>query len=530
MAQKIDAVALRDAILDGDEIAVFDVREEGVFGQSHLLRSISVPLSRFEFLYPKFAPRPSVRVILMDANDGLAARAADILAAAGYSDISILQGGVDGWGAAGFELFSGVNVPSKVFGEHVEHHCGTPNISAQELKAKLDAGENMVILDSRPKDEYHRMNIPTGIDSPGAELAYHVRDLAPDPDTLVVVNCAGRTRSIIGAQSLINAGTPNKVMALTNGTMGWHLAGFELENGATRKYDVVSDAALDWSRDAAKNVAEKYGVRKISAEDLARWREESGDRSLYTLDVRSPEEFAAGTAEGFQSAPGGQLVQATDVYVGTYNARIVLGDDTGVRATMTASWLVQMGWPEVFILDGDITTLPKAQSSRPASPKELASISVNSVSPAELKAWGDDVVVLDVGESLSFRDGHIPGAWWIIRARLKDDLAETPSASRYVVTSADGVLAKFAAAELKSLTDAAVFVLEGGDEAWTSAGEATATGWENLASAREDIFYKPYDREGSPEEAMQQYLTWEIALVEQIKRDGTLTFPHFDPV
>src|SRR3546814_14009942 len=93
-------------------------------------------------------------------------------------------------------------------------------------------------------DEYHKMNIPGGIDVPGAELVYRVRDLAPDPDTLVVVNCAGRTRSIIGCQSLINADLPNKVMALRNGTMGWHLAGLDVERGAQRQCGPVSDEAL----------------------------------------------------------------------------------------------------------------------------------------------------------------------------------------------------------------------------------------------------------------------------------------------
>lgn len=529
MPKTIDAAALRDAILDDDEIAVLDVREEGVFGQRHLLRSINAPLSRFELLYAKFAPRPSVRVVLMDDNDGLALRARGILAAAGYSDVALLEGGVQGWGDAGFELFSGLNVPSKVFGEHVEHHCGTPNISAEDLRAKLDSGENMVILDSRPMDEYHRMNIPSGIDSPGAELAYHVRDLAPDPNTLVVVNCAGRTRSIIGAQSLINAGTPNKVMALTNGTMGWHLAGFELENGSTRTYDQTSDDALDWSRAAASRVARKYGVKTVNAETVAQWRKETDQRTLYFLDVRSPEEFTAGHAEGFQSAPGGQLVQATDVYVGTYNARIVVGDDTGVRATMTAHWLIQMGWPDVFVLDGDVTTLPPASNAAAFTPRELAAIRVDAVSSDELGQGGDGTVILDVSDSLSYRDGHAPGAWWIIRARMKDDIAAVPAASRYVVTSRDGILAQLAAADLQALTDKPVAVLDGGNEAWVAAGLTMAEGYENLASAREDIFYKPYDREGSPEEAMQQYLTWEIALVEQIKRDGTLVFPHFDP-
>ena len=68
---------------------------------------------------------------------------------------------------------------------------------------------------------------------PGAELVLRVRDIAPSPDTTIVVNCAGRTRSIIGAQSLINAGIPNKVVALRNGTMGWHLAGFTCDKGET---------------------------------------------------------------------------------------------------------------------------------------------------------------------------------------------------------------------------------------------------------------------------------------------------------
>src|SRR3954468_7316465 len=76
----------------------------------------------------------------------------------------------------------------------------------------------MVVLDSRPFDEYQRVSIPTAVNVPGAELALRIHDLAPSPQTLVVVNCAGRTRSIIGAQSLINAGVPNKVVALRNGT------------------------------------------------------------------------------------------------------------------------------------------------------------------------------------------------------------------------------------------------------------------------------------------------------------------------
>ena len=136
----------------------------------------------------------------------------------------MLDGGAKAWEAAGYELFSGVNVPSKAFGEWVEHHYGTESVDPPELKSWIDGGQNIVVLDSRTHEEFVRMSIPTGISVPGGELVYRIGDIAPDPKTLVVVNCAGRTRSIMGAESLRRAGIPNKVVALRNGTMGWELA------------------------------------------------------------------------------------------------------------------------------------------------------------------------------------------------------------------------------------------------------------------------------------------------------------------
>ena len=136
-------------------------------------------------------------------------------------------------------------------------------VNFEELKGKLDSGEDMVILDSRPFDEYHRMNIPTGIDVPGAELVHRVHDLAPSPETLVVVNCAGRTRSIIGAQSLINAEIPNQVVALRNGTMGWELSGFVNERGSQKRHLTSTDEGTAKAIEAAARVAKRFGVQSI---------------------------------------------------------------------------------------------------------------------------------------------------------------------------------------------------------------------------------------------------------------------------
>ena len=181
-----------------DELALLDVREQGVHYRGHPFYACSAPLSRLELITPDLVPRKSVPVVVLDGGgEGLAEKARERLAQMGYSDVSMMEGGCAGWKAAGLELFSGVNVPSKAFGEFVEHHYGTPRIAPGELK-RLQQFKKVLVVDSRPFEEYQRMNIPGGVDVPGAELVYRIHDLAPSPETLIVVNCAGRTRSIIG--------------------------------------------------------------------------------------------------------------------------------------------------------------------------------------------------------------------------------------------------------------------------------------------------------------------------------------------
>ena len=200
----IGATELNELLQGEGEIALLDAREELSFGQAHILYASCMPLSRLELLADAMVPRRSAQIVVCDGGEGFAERAAKRLLSFGYQDVRVLDGGVEAWGAAGLEIFSGVNVPSKAFGEYIELEYETPSVSADELKEMMDKGEDMVILDSRPMVEYHARNIPNGICVPGAELAYRVHDIAPSADTLVVVICAGRTRSIICAQSLIN--------------------------------------------------------------------------------------------------------------------------------------------------------------------------------------------------------------------------------------------------------------------------------------------------------------------------------------
>lgn len=525
MVRPIDAQAVQNALLQGDEIALIDTREEGAFGASHILRAVNIPLSRLDLDLPRLAPNRTVPLYLTDDDADRLTRAARTAEGLGYTNIRGLEGGSKAWADAGFELFSGLNVPSKVFGEYIEHTYDTPRITATELKQRMDAGEKIVVLDSRPMDEYHAMNIPTGIDVPGAELVYRAREVVPDDDTLVVVNCAGRTRSIIGCQSLVNAGLPNKVVALENGTMGWYLAGLQLEKGSSRTAPDPSPETLAWARDAARKVSDRFGVSEVDAATVASWQADPG-RTTYVIDVRTPEEYAAGHLAGAVHAPGGQLVQATDRYVAVQNARIVLVDDVEVRARMTASWLVQMGWPDVHVLAGGMDNATGGQIETGSGKAEVSAY--RRISAADAMAM-EDALILDLSTSLQHRRGHIKGSRWIIRSRLAEDLDPALASGRaIIVSSRDDRLSQAACGDVAALGHKTVHWIGGGHGAWVEAGGETETGLDSALSPTEDLYYRPYDREHGVEQAMKAYLDWEIALVEQLKRDGTLNFPRFD--
>ncbi len=383
-----------------------------------------------------------------------------------------------------------------------------------------------MVLDSRPFDEYSRMSIPTAFNVPGAELVLRVRDMAPSRATTVVVNCAGRTRSIIGAQSLINAGVPNKVVALRNGTMGWNLAGFACDSGQARRAPDASADGLAWARSAAASVADRFGVERIDPGTLERFRTDQ-ERTLYLFDVRDPAEYAAGHMAGSVSAPGGQLVQATDQYVGTLGARIVLVDDKEARALMTGSWLRQMGFPDVFVL-------AQAGEKRgwPADPvlghDQRPELALDAAGLAGLLAR-EQATIIDLSLSRAYRRGHIAGAWFAIRARFAQALAVILPREGFVLTSEDGLLADLAAPELALLTGRPVRYLKGGNAAWQAAGHPLTADDAHMADEPVDVWLRPYERTGGVAEAMNEYLSWETDLPARIERDGTADFTRFRP-
>lgn len=529
MAGTITPRQLRQMLDDGDEIAVLDVREEGVYARDgHLLRVSNVPLSVLELRVRALLPRLATRIVVCDGGEGLAVRAADALQAGGYANVSVLDGGTPAWKAMGGQLYTGVYVPSKAFGEYIQHEDAPPEVTAAELNAWMQSGKDMVIVDSRPLNEFKRNSIPGAYDCPSAELPYRMPAFVKSPQTTVVVNCGGRTRSIIGAQVLINAGFPNKVYALRDGTQGWKLAGLQLSHGRTESVPPPPDGGVGWPQQAAARVAQRFGVRSIDLKRLHALQTDKS-RTTYLFDVRNPEEYAAGHLPGAIHAPGGQLVQATDTYIAVRPSVVVLVDTDGVRATMTAAWLAQMGHQEVYVLAADAKDCGERVTPSSAI-LDGAALHAASITATELKRLLDagQVQVVNLDSSLQHREGHIPGAWHVVRSRLNDQLPKIPATPRLVFSAAEEALARLAAANAaRMMPSATVQVLAGGTPAWVAAGYALDTGDTRMTGEADDLNYRALDRKDKVEEAMREYLKWEVELLDAVRDDPDFGFRRY---
>lgn len=504
----IDPATLLQWLGDGGEIALVDIREEGLFGEGHLLLAVNIPYSRLELDFPTLVPRPQTRIVLV-AEPAIGPLAARRLATLGYGAIHLLAGGVEAWKAAGEPLFAGVNVPSKAFAECIEHALHTPDIEAAELARLRHEQADIVVLDTRTSEEFARFHVPGALSAPGSEIVQRFDELVPSAATTVVVSCAGRTRGIIGAQALIHAGVPNRVRVLSGGTQGWRLAGLELERDSpAAPRAALAEAARRTAQQRATTLATRFAVPEIDRAELARLRGQA-DRTTYLFDVRSPEEYAAGHAEGFVSAQGGQLVQSLDKWAGTRGARIVLTDDDGVRARVTAHWLRQLGW-DASVLPGFIEGKAPASPSAAFVPPSAAPL----LSSAELREWlGVGAVLLSADPSGDYRAGHPARAHWINRSRLEPLPAKVTAAPRLVVTAADPALASLAALDLAELRRVPVAVYAGGAAAWRAAGLAlSASADEPRDEDRVDFLFWLHDRHSGNLAASRAYLDWELGL------------------
>jgi rhodanese-related sulfurtransferase len=508
--QSVDAKTLKQWLHGKTEIALFDVREHGQYGESHLFLATSVPYSRLEYEAARLAPRKSVRLVVYDENgSGVSVKAAQALIQQGYQNIYVLSGGTQGWQDAGFNVFAGVNLPSKTFGELVEHQCHTPRVSAHDLVKMMSDKEDFIVLDGRPQSEFKKMSIPGAQCCPNGELAYRIKSHVASQDTKIIINCAGRTRSIIGAQTLINLGIKNPIFALENGTQGWYLNDYVLDHGKVAQYaqpKVDEEMLL-----ASQALVKKFDIPAISDEQFLSWKNDT-DRSLYLCDVRTAEEFALDGLPGAQNTPGGQFIQATDQFVGVRNARIVLYDSDGVRAITVASWLKQMGHDVAVLREGVKSTvsLPSTQIDH------LLGLAPIKTTDLQAMDQNDAVTLLDIRGSMQYRKAHLPNALWAIRSRLQEILRGAQKS--ILIISDDPALTCGALLELKGL-DLNIQVYELPDSGFPKELKTVSTAAIPLDSDCIDFLFFVHDRHDGNKDAARRYLEWETGLIAQLDQD-----------
>jgi rhodanese-related sulfurtransferase len=507
------------ALMSSDVLfAVFDVRERGEYNDCHISNTTSLPRGQIEFRVIDLVPNRSIPIVVYDEGGKRAELAAETLERLGYEQVSILESGLREWRNQGRETVSGVNVPSKAFGEKVHHDRNVPDLSPEELKKLIEGNADLTILDMRTPEEYGRFCIPGGLNVPGGELILWAEELRHKP--AVIVNCAGRTRSIIGAAGLRRLGLTN-VRALRNGTMGWVLAGFQLETKPARRGLLAKPESRARAVATALNIAAEEHLAWAGDEDLAGLLGNPRGGVTYAIDVRSEEEFTAGHLPDSINVPGGQAVQRADDFVPVRNAELVFISNQSARAVMAAYWYREMGFMHVRVLQGGLDSWKAG--GRPVvtgpSGSELLGLSAAMRSTQYIDAANlqneinrGACTVLDVGTSLEHESAHVPGAKWISRGWIDLKLPEllADRARWIVLTCADGRQSTLAAQQLARVGYSNISVLDGGLRAWITAGYRTDSGLSEALTPANDVVLSPSIR-GNRQD-MQKYLDWELKL------------------
>jgi len=520
--REIAPVSLQHLLDSGSMLALLDVREPGEYNSAHIPGAAPLPRRLIEFRIERLVPHRDVQIVVCDDTGQRARLAARMLERIGYSRAAVLDGGINRWASESRPTEWGINVPSKDFGEMVEVREHVPTVEAAELNRWIQRGDDLVILDTRTPEEFRRFCIPGGQNVPNGELPYRIAQIRRErPGARVVVNCAGRTRSIIGTRALQRMGVEGAI-GLKNGTSGWVLAGLTLESGADRvDLPEPGPEARAEAEAYARRVMAEDGVESVAVAELPDLIAAAEREPVYLVDVRTREEFEAGHIPGFWWFPGGQAVQRTDELVAVRGATIVFACDGISRAGITGSWFRQMGFPRVYAVEGGTTAWQASGRDLEAGPSDAepwgladARGSVRSIQPAELRALLGTAAppqVIHVGSSREFADAHVPGSTWIPRGWLEPRIeALVPDWTEpIVVTDVDSTDAYLAAATLRDIGYHDMAVLAGGVPGWQSTGLPVERGLSGVMEPPDDVLPAGPERSYAD---MIEYLRWEEAL------------------
>lgn len=185
------------------------------------------------------------------------------------------------------------------------------DISPQEVKQKLDAGEDIFIVDVRQPEEYAQGYVPKALLIPLGEIEQRLDEIPRNLPVIVV--CKSGWRSAQASQILDDNGFDN-IHNMVGGTLAWK--------------DMPS-------------------YLYVTPQDL---RDQLADVNKLILDVRTVEEYSAAHIEIAISIPFDQLDQRLDEIPQDKEIVVVATDDD--QGVETAEKLIESGYTEVKNMAG----------------------------------------------------------------------------------------------------------------------------------------------------------------------------------
>jgi len=497
--------------------ALFDIREQGEAHAGHIPTATFLPRRLIETRIGELVPDCATRIVIYDSGthptlgtDSRAELACEALRSCGYPNVTVLEGGFSAWTASGGQVSRGFNVPSKAFGEKVLVEDKVPTIKPEELELALRAELAPMVCDVRTEGEYRHHHLSGAVSTPGFDLAGHLPGFEEN-HPFVVINCAGRTRSIIATATARKLGC-DTARGLENGTMGWQIAGLSVT-----KDNSVAPAPVRHAKiiGRAEELADAVGVERVSVTDLAEAIETKA--SPYIFDLRSLAVFIEGHIPGAIAVPGGQLIQRTDDFAAVPGHRIVIIDNSCGQAPLAGYWLKRMGFPRVSYLVQGHTGWAQAglpmQSGRRAEFADTAQddprIVARHSEEMVLSNLEESHCILDVRTSREFAAAHMAGARWAPRGWLEHAAAPLLGHRTPLLVARDKRQALLAGAQLIKLGFPRVELVADGMVGWRAADGPVASGLDMATPYAPDLVEPPYAK-GTDE--MKAYIDWEIAL------------------
>ena len=518
-ANYISCEELLDLITSSSNFCLLDIRSKAEFNEKHILGSSSIPRSDLEFQLPRLIPYKQTKIILNDSDSKRSFYSVAQLSHMGYLNVLVLEGGLDKWIADGYSYTEGMNVPSKTFGEQVLHTDDPPEITPEELFEMMENGEKLLLIDTRTPEEYSRATMPNSINIPNGELINRVPQLDKEFDGQIIIHCGGRTRSIIGASLMHTLGYKD-IISLKDGTMGWLLAGYELQydNDVEDFVDTTPDFKK-LAQELAENMRKQNSIQTIDHVELKNLFNQNIENNIYFIDVRTESEYKESHLSEFDWMAGGQLIQRTDETVAMKNARVILVCNDMTRSTVAAYWLKRMGYDNIQVVLGGMNECSSNEfkfSSEFSKPNVDLPVNYKSISTNELLNSinnNENQTILFLGNSANYNEGHIEKSYWLPKDWLEMyiQIVVPNNNDKVVLVCNDELRSALSTKILDDLGYSNTVVLSGGLEAWKSNNLPLTTKSDNKYDYPDDVFVHPLGNR----ELMLKYLTWEKALVQE---------------